>query len=758
MARSRRRSISRSIDRSVGVGKIITEAPVSDGTYADEIMNFSRTDRGFLESGVKLMPLIPSEWSSGSLSSAISSGTQPAALLSGVLAMKYMEMDGVSPELLFLTNDGVFRFNPGLRGDGTSNPGLEEQYHYPDTEAIGIVTDSVKPGGYVRFPPQMEAIGNRIYFTFSDGGSAWVWDGSRVRPFGFSRRPGPIDIEGPARGGGDDNNAPNGAGFSVHGRIGTMVSTLADEAGTVVGGVDDGRWRYKVVFENPDGAFSSSSYVGGEASIRLTLGTPLDEENPTVPEQLQRRFLLRNIGTGSTEVVARHILRTRNLQRLPVGDFGDFFIIHRIPNNSATEWIDDTPDGELTERWEERRSVELFYFMKFFSGSLFRMRSDGNPSRVWWSEQTGMFGPIPESSMENHWQDVYPNTGPITGGIIAPYTSANVGSVLLIFKENATHYVSGDYPSWAFGTLHASAGCAGPNLSQAVPDGSAIWYGSGTFWRYTPDGKIVDIGGPIRKKLRRINRPMARMGSSWVDRTHGEVVFVLPVEDDALPKMQFVFDYQVGGWRRKNFISVRCAEVLGVSGMVAVGGGQDNASDSVYVLDRGYKGYSASQPRAEYSTGWCFYDDFGPNMHSVTRTADLVLTMEERNQAGVLEGTGGTVTTYTEWDGDNPITSETIGSSHPEDSSTPYYDSVSTLSASIVSTSETLSDIAANYGANDYRDRRTFSQRIATDIPSSSVFKVSVITYDSLALANIDAYGSRLADAPTRTPTTDVED
>ena len=734
---STKRSVGRGpVDRSIGLGKIIYEAPVSDGTFADEIMNFSRTDRGFLESGLRLMPLIPDEWSITSTQKASSSsGSQPGAFLSGVLAMKYIEMNGVSPELLIITNVGVFRFDPSLRADGSSNPGLEEQYRW-----IGSTTTSVAPGGYTRFPPQMEAVGNRIYFTFCDGASAWVWDGMRIRPFGFSQRPASIDVEGPARGGGDDGAAPNGAGFTVRGRIGTVESMFFDEEGiSQVGGLDNGKWRYKVAFENTDGAISAASHTGGEASIRLALGSAPDEEdNPTMPEELRRRFLLRSLDVNNTEAVARYVLRTRNLLRLPVGDFGDYFVVHRIPNNSATEWIDDIPDGELIEPWEYRSVVEPFYFMKFFSGSLFRMRSDGYPSRVWWSEQTGMFGPIPESSMESHWQDVYPSTGPITGGVVAPYASANVGSTLLVFKENATHYLSGAYPTWAFGTLHSSAGCAGPNLVQAIPDGSVIWYGSGTFWRYTSDGKIEDIGAPLRKKLRKVNRSLARMGSSWIDRNYGEVVFVLPVEDDSQPKMQFVFDYEVGGWRRKNFMSIRCAEVLGVSGMVVVAGVFDT-TDSVFVLNRSYTGYSVSQPLAEYITGWCAYDEFGPNVHRTTRTGDIVLTMEERG----LRDQAPQVITYTEWDGDNAITTEIIETSHPESIPIAYYGTV---------------PASAQYGDAAYRDRRPFSQRIATDIPSSSVFKVHVKTYDELALSNIDAYGSRLAGAASRTPTLDVED
>ena len=709
------------VGRSIGAGKVIIESPVSDGTFADEIMNLSLTDKGFLESGLRLMPLIPDEWKAGKGSGA----GQPEALEAGVLAMKYSEVQDGVPELLIITKSGVFRFDPSLRADGTSNPGLDQQFSWSGDNT----KTSVVPAGFVRYPPQMESVGNRVYFTFCDGASAWVWDGSRIRPFGFSQRPAPPDVEGPARSG----SRPNGAGFSVHGRIGTLESGFADDEAVMVGGVDSGRYRYKVAFEGPDGAISASSYVGGEANIRLATGS---SDDATKYETLSRRFLVKNLAIGPAGTVARYVLRTRNLFRLPPGDFGDFFISYRIPNNRAIEWIDDTPDGELVEPWEERRTVDPFYFLKFFSGSLFRMRSDANPSRIWWSEQTGMFGPIPESSMRSHWRDVYPDTGAITGGIVAPYSSANVGSMLLIFKENATHYVSGDYPSWSFGTLHASVGCAGPNLVQSVPDGSIIWYGSGSFWRCTSDGKVEDIGGTIRKKLRKVNRPLARMGSSWVDRTYGEVIYSLPVEDEELPGMQFVYDYRLGGWRRKKSLSVRCAEIAGASGMVLVGGKRGD-QESIWVLNRGYDGYSVTQPMAEYTTGWCSYSEIGPKMHGTTRTADIVLTMEERGSGSA------TVKTYTEWNADTSTTSESVLCSHPEDTEIAYYG--------------TISGSSAEYNTSLYRERRPFSQRLATDIVSSSVFKVHLESDKAMAIANIDVYGANLSGPASRSPGSDVE-
>ena len=168
--------------KTVGFAKIMGELPLSDGSLAYEIMNFSITEEGFLESKFRLMPLIPDEWGGTSYG-------QPSEFLSGVLAMKHFKYDGESPELLFLTNDGVFRFLPGNRTDelpygagyqitgsavpstatlSTGSAGLQEERYWElgtppsvSGSTTGVVADqntphSVVPQGTIEFPPQME--------------------------------------------------------------------------------------------------------------------------------------------------------------------------------------------------------------------------------------------------------------------------------------------------------------------------------------------------------------------------------------------------------------------------------------------------------------------------------------------------------------------------------------------------------------------------------------------------------------------------
>jgi len=710
--------------KSVGFAKVMAEVPVSDGAVAEEILNFSLNEKGFLDSTFRIMPIIPDEWRP--------SITQPGVFKLGIVGMKYMLMHGHVPQLLMLGSDGVYTFDPSVRGDTSGNPGLTQQYYYLSNNT----KVSVYPQSELQFPPQMQQIGNRVYFTFCDGGGAWVWDGIRLRKFGFTDTPSSVDVLGPTRHVDwevDEQNANQG-GFCPKGRIGHIDSGMTDATGSVLGGIEEGRWKYAVAFENVDGAYSATGHPGGIAEIHGEMADANgDGEFP--PERLTRRFWVREISVGSDETVARILVRTRNLLNLAPGDLGNFFYLHRISNNKAVEWIDDIPDGELAFEWEDREPVPIgFYFMRYHSGSMFIMRNDAHPSRVWWSEQTGIYGPIPESFLRGHWREVFPETGPITGSV-----SVNVkdlDTTLLIFKESAVHYCTGNYPNWTFGTLRHGSGCAGPNLVQSVPDGSVIWYGSRTFWRLTHDGAVTDIGTPLKKRLAKINYQRAQVGVSWIDRKFGEVSFVLPSDDSARPDLHFVYDYRLGGWRIRDHMTVDAVETIGNTDVTFVSG-TFHGTRTVWAANRGYPGYSVTNPTASFISGWVSYEEFGPNLHGTYRSAELVYTLGERCSSTA------SVVTKSDWDPDTEINSESIKLMHPENDDIAFYGDGTG---------------AAVYDVAFYREQRVYAHRLAIDVPSSSVFRIEVSGTEPIAIMNIDMYGAPISLPGGRTPGLDDGD
>tara|TARA_R110002110_G_scaffold10631_3_gene52510 strand:+ start:3431 stop:5683 length:2253 start_codon:yes stop_codon:yes gene_type:complete len=744
--------------KSKGItAKTISELARSDGSSAYEINNFDVDEAGYLVNQFRIMPLIPDEWNA-----AI------PAPFSDVRGIAYAYFDGGSrPEILFFTATGVFRYAPWLRVDGAATKkGLEEQVYY----RLRGVTASVTPMGRKKYPAQSEKFGERIYFTYGDGGGAWVWDGYRVRRFGFEGVPSTPEAAGPSRSiDSDDVNHPNGGGFSVKGRIGTIDNNLhnivtdgsdADDnvLDLVVGGLGAGEWQYAVVYENVDGAYSKMSPLGARCSVRQEPATDPSGSNPTYPEMLRRQFWVHSISKGPVGTVARIILRSPDQLHLTTGPDHRPRFLRRISNNVSTEFIDNTPDGELGPIWKDREATPVgVYFLRAHAGSLFQLRTDGNPYRVWWSEQTSLQGATPESTLRGHWIDVFPETGPITGSIsVSLKANSSNTPVLLILKEHAVHHISGAYPDWKVGTLHPAAGLAGPSLIQATPDDSVLWYGNNTFWILdTKSGSVVDVGVNIRESLSKVNVGAAGLGVSWVRPDTKEVVFCLPIDDETQPRKCFIWDYRFGGWRTRDNIKIDAAISIPKMGISILAGKIDppkTGSDitNVWVENRGYPLYTVVQPTATYRSGWVSMtsvpqpdqanplsvltatmrgiDKIGSSVHALSNINDLIVVFKEASSGSA------TVATYQDWDGDTSIDADTLLLAHPEQQpDIPYYGS-------------------ALYGTGVYRDARVYSERVALGIGSASVFQVKVTSESPMKLLTLDVFGPTVATPGGRTP------
>jgi len=705
------------------------ESPFSDGSTASLIENFHVNEQGFLVSQPSMTYLLPAPWVNTQGTGLNVYFSKPEPLVT-TIGMGFMMRDGEAPEILLLDGSGVWRFAPWNRSQSiltsTEDVGIEEQREYAK---VGGGSYSVKPISTPRYPSQVETVANRIYFSYCDGGSVWCWDGHRIRRVGFTQKPSPPDALGPARENKNATGKENSGGWSHRGRIGNAESNWTEEGGSgpavhTVGGVDVGHWRYAVVYEGTDGAYSAMSDPGGMVSIRKQVcqytGSTIEEK----PDELLKKFRLLSIPHGPDNCIARIILRTRNLQRLPPGDDGSFRFVHRIPNTVATDYIDDIPDGELGAPWQDREPFPIGpYFIRHFNGSMWYMRTESHPSRVWWSEQESFSGPIPESILFGHWMDVYPSTGPITGSFSASIPGSK-SPALLVFKENATHYVGGGYPSWQLGTLHPTAGCAGPSLVQADPSGNIVWYGSGTFWRLGPEG-VEDVGKAITKRLQGVNSTMARMGVSWFDAKNKELVFWLPMHDSTKPNMGFVWDYVSGGWRiLTHMTEVNACLSIPNENMILVAGAYEGTTGSgivdygVSVYGRGWKRGRGCSPftTAVYKTGWVGMSEFGPEMHASKRGAWLVVSGEDANLGA------SSVSVFKNHNNIDPVTEpQYIESCHPEE------------------------DVAAMdhavFNSDVWREPRFFSTQVPVDAPNARTLQVSLSTGSRVALFNIDLYG-----------------
>lgn len=690
-----------------GFARIMNENPRSDGSTAELINNWFSDERSYLVAGMPLMYVIPNEWRGSA---------QPAAF-ADVLAVFFMLKNGEVPEYLFLTAAGVFRYAPWNRSSGGSNAGLEEIKHYRrDNTTAGIANQ-----GLQRYPAQGCVVGNRIYISFCDGGALWVYDADdqRMRPFGFDIQPGPPNAEGPSAKSGGSVNA---GGFSVRGRVGPTEPDWTGPDGSsgsakiiAVGGIDTMRRRYGIVWEGPDGNYSETSELGGQVSLRRQLADPDDG-----PEVLRRRFRLHSMQPGPDHAVAAVILATPNLDRLPGGSDGRLQFHSRLPSCIAPEEIDDVPDGELGSVWEGRATPPIgAFFVTHAFGSTWLMRTEGNPARVWWSEQTSLVGPTPESFMASHWLDVYPATGAITG-FFQGRLSYDADNIMFILKENSCHYISGSYPNWQVGTLHTRAGCAGWALVQVAPDGSAVWYGSGTFWRFDPtESSVNDIGAPIRKRLRRVNRAAAQYGTSYRVVSRGELVFWLPIDGDSKSGAGFIWDYRSMGWRLcDHFSEVKCAVSIDERDETLVFA-KHNTVKTMWAEGRGYPGYAQAAITSTYRSGWVTPEQAGPSRNQPFYAGHLMLSGEE------VANNTYQVSVYRNWNFDSAETEgQSVTAVHPDADTVPFYNQ-------------------ALMGTAVYREARHYIHEMVIDSANSVAVSIQIQGTGPFVLFGADPFASR---------------
>ena len=670
------------------IGKVLGRGPVGDGSTLEEVHGFRRDDRGLLEAKFRVLPLIPSAWRSPA--------AQPAAFADGVNAIIYWRRWGAQPELLFLTGSrtsAVWRYAPWTRAAGIGfNPGLEAVNIYNDTTASNLTAGirSLNPPTYV-------TLADYVVFSLGDGGATWMWDGFRLLPLGFDGMPGTPQAKGPAPSSSAGTSTTNNSGgFSVYGRIGDTDGSWLDDAGTqaTVGGLKSGKWRYACVFKHVDGSYSPVS------ATSAPIGMVQQVSDGTNFYNLTRRFWVQT-PTGPSQTAGIVLLRTMNLDG--AGADGVLRFHSYIPHNEGpVDLLDDLPDGELGPIWQERESEPVAVAcLALFDGGLWRCGTLANPSRCWWSERTSV-GPLYGSILQGHWLDVYPTTGAIVAVVAAPWKTDSGMPFAVVLKSGAAHYVTGSYPEYTAGTLHGTAGCYGPRLALVCPDGAIIWMGSGTVWRYAADTGVVDIGAPIRRKLARINVNRANFGVAWIDARSGEAVFALPVDDNRIATYQFIWDFELGGWRTRS--EMRITAACSLPGDLVLLAGTVDSTTGVFGYNRASPVFNHASPVWELRSAWVPQMP-GGDMHRDSNFWIALVVCEER-------GSGTNYARiYSDWDGDNAVGGASNGlvvpAAHPTNSSIPYYGT-------------------AVYDTAVWRTPRNYRVPIPSDGTSSNVIQVKI--------------------------------
>lgn len=698
-----RQNISRTLARTV------SEAPLSDGTTAGEVLGFYSRAGRVLDSRFRICSLIPDDqWAPGSPDASV--------VLQNVRGLIYVRRNGVTPELIILASTGVYRYAPWTRD---SNGGLEELRVYDLTTSSAVPVPAV-----VRTAPVWAVAGNRIFFAWGDGRRPWVIDMDvwMVRPFGAQTVPGAPTGRGPAR----DGASANGGGWTTAGRIGTTDGSWTEPASlATVGGMDAGSWQYSRVFEYSGGAYSPMSPLSNSVGLEQVTADPTAVP-PIYMEDLTRRFQV-SLSWGDEGVVAQILLRTLNLLRLPPGFTPEPRFLARISNNRAEIFNDDHPDGELGAVWQDRTILPGCSALAFHAGSLFVAAAD----RLYWSEQTSALGPQPESFLAGHWLSAGEPVTALFG--CRPAGTWGDTPPLLVFTATKAYVLTGTYPAFTLRLLADGAGCAGPGLVQSGPDGSVTWYGNGSFRRLGEGGRVQDIGDTIRDREARVNTAIASRCCSIVLPFNRETVFFLATDGGTTPDTQYVWDADANGWRFRQDVQATAAVVLPDHGQVLLAGIPTHAGAAsaarIWVLDRGSPiSPGAFVPAWTYRTGWIAPGT--ENTFGAHAARELILACEER---GIWTTGTATGASYGDWSLDGAITeAQVIYASTPDSLGGDLEKPLSVWGPSATG--------QAVWGSSWWRTPRPYTQSIPLDGASNQVTAVELAGSGPFALYLADLW------------------
>ena len=153
-------------------------------------------------------------------------------------------------------------------------------------------------------------------------------------------------------------------------------------------------------------------------------------------------------------------------------------------------------------------------------------------------------------------------------------------------------------------------------------------------------------------------------------------------------------------------------------------------SPNVFVYQRGTPNQVVYSTNTEsvYTTGWQSFAEFGPEFHKTHKTSDSVFTLQDRSNIS------SRVYTYSDWNFDDVVNEETLFSRNPEET-----ENIDTWSS-------------GNYDDSVYRLNRTYTHRVPLDIPSCTVFSLSLRAGGHMSLISIDAYGPESSNETSRSP------
>ena len=482
-----------------------------------------------------------------------------------------------------------------------------------------------------QFPTQFECTGNGVVIV-PQNSRPLFYDGQRVGPLGFERRPAPPTGRGPTNS--KYNPSHRGVGINDDGychdstpwdgdqvnyragsskgfgpcRIGTVsgiqydteafYQTLAGDgsaedslvgAGWLLGG----EWRCKVQFIDQFGNLSALSEAsdGVTVSYQPTIipeassGSAPGNSQVMALELMKKQLAWVGIPQGPEECVGRVLYRTKDL--INSGD-GKFYYLPldtssvigayaTLPDNVSTIYPDNIADGALVVAAENIAPAPRFKLCCVAFGRLWVANTDEDANVV-------------QASLPGRWgtfdrdMKLYPDpTSEATG-----LHRCDQGLLAFTLKGTFLIQASDDGSRFRSSPVSSEVGCAAPSSIASLPDGRVVWLGYDGFYSY--DGSsLAYLSGSIRKEMRRITRTRMKQACAAYDPRTGEYRCWVSINGSAKNNMCFIYDGK--GWRTRTDVKVKavCTTRDHRNLMLVAGDARrDSGRVGVYALDRSH--------------------------------------------------------------------------------------------------------------------------------------------------------------------------
>ncbi|QDP49929.1 MAG: hypothetical protein Tp1123DCM257201_6 [Prokaryotic dsDNA virus sp.] len=443
------------------------------------------------------------------------------------------------------------------------------------------------------FPTQFECTGNGVVIV-PQNSRPLFYDGYKIGPLGFERRPAPPSGRGPSnstgtlskRGVGVNDNAYAHDGtpwFHLQHnyksgmqegfppcRIGTVTGVQYDveafyqnvtgdasatnkDALIGAGWLLHGEWRCKVQFIDQFGNLSalSESSDGVTVAYQPTVipqvepGDPPGETQLVPLDALKKQLAWTGIATGPDGCIGRVLYRTKDLQNsgdgkyyyLPLDTSSVMGAFATLPDNVTEIYPDNIADNALVVEAKRIDPAPRFKLCCVAFGRLWIGNTDLDPNVVQ-ASFPGKWGTF-DSDMK-----LYPDPTAETTGL------HRCDRGLLAFTAKGTYLIqaSDDGARFRSSPISSEVGCVAPSSVVTLGDGRVIWLGYDGF--YTYDGaSLAYASGPLRKNLRKLTRTRMRQACATYDPRSREYRCWVSINGSETNNICYIFDGK--GWRTR---------------------------------------------------------------------------------------------------------------------------------------------------------------------------------------------------------------